>query len=102
MEEPHQRGGGWEDLDDPRPAIELGVGVDEIVEVLAAHYLEAYTSSRTDNDAVDIRDSAQRMPVRAGQPRGVVLVGAAAITALAPHRRGRYVEASSYPKCSGS
>ncbi|HEV3123129.1 MAG TPA: adenylate/guanylate cyclase domain-containing protein [Candidatus Dormibacteraeota bacterium] len=40
---------------------------DEIVEVIAAHYLEAYNASPSDDDAGEIRESARRMLVRAGQ-----------------------------------
>ncbi|HEV3123128.1 MAG TPA: adenylate/guanylate cyclase domain-containing protein [Candidatus Dormibacteraeota bacterium] len=39
---------------------------DEVVEVLAAHYIEAYEAAPNDSDATDIRDSARAMLVRAG------------------------------------
>jgi predicted ATPase/class 3 adenylate cyclase len=40
---------------------------DEIVEVVAAHYLDAYDSAPEDADAAELRESARRMLVRAAE-----------------------------------
>ena len=40
---------------------------DEIVEVVAAHYLDAYEAAPSDPDAEEIRDKAREMLVRAGE-----------------------------------
>ncbi len=40
---------------------------DEIVEVVAAHYLDAYRAVPDDADAADVREEALRMLVRAGE-----------------------------------
>jgi class 3 adenylate cyclase/tetratricopeptide (TPR) repeat protein len=40
---------------------------DEIVEVLAAHYVDAYRAAPDDLDAAEIRDQARRMLVRAAE-----------------------------------
>ena len=40
---------------------------DEIVEVVAAHYLDAYAAAPDDADAEDIRSNAREMLVRAGE-----------------------------------
>jgi class 3 adenylate cyclase/tetratricopeptide (TPR) repeat protein len=40
---------------------------DEIVEVVAAHYLDAYTAAPEDHDAEEIRTNARVMLVRAGE-----------------------------------
>ena len=42
---------------------------DEIVEVLAAHYLDAYRAAPDDADAEEVRDEAREMLVRAGRAR---------------------------------
>ena len=43
---------------------------DEIVEVVASHYLDAYRAEPGDADASEIRESARRLLVRAGQRAG--------------------------------
>jgi tetratricopeptide (TPR) repeat protein len=43
---------------------------DEIVEVIAAHYLDAFTAAPEDADAEDIRAMAREMLVRAGERAG--------------------------------
>jgi class 3 adenylate cyclase/tetratricopeptide (TPR) repeat protein len=40
---------------------------DEIVEVVAAHYVDAYAAAPEDDDAADIRTKAREMLVRAGE-----------------------------------
>ena len=43
---------------------------DELVEVIAAHYVEAYRAEPDDPDAPDIRENARRLLIRAGQRAG--------------------------------
>ena len=45
----------------------FGAGEQEIVEVIAAHYLDAYRASPDADDAADIRVRAQEMLTRAGE-----------------------------------
>jgi class 3 adenylate cyclase/predicted ATPase len=44
-----------------------GAEEDEIVEVIAAHYLDAYAAAREDPDAQEIRAKAREMLVRSGE-----------------------------------
>jgi class 3 adenylate cyclase/tetratricopeptide (TPR) repeat protein len=56
-------------------------GADEVVEVLAAHYIAAYEAAPRDPDAAAIRQSAREMLVRAGNR---------AASLAAPQEAGRY------------
>jgi predicted ATPase/class 3 adenylate cyclase len=65
---------------------------DEIVEVIAAHYVDAYNAAPDDPDAGELRETARKMLVRAGD-RAASL----AATAEAQHAYERAVELADDP-----
>ena len=52
---------------------------DEIVEVIAAHYIDAYRAEPEDADAVEIRDTAREMLVRAAERAASLAANAEAL-----------------------